>query len=749
MTTVFRAPPTVLQFFNNAGLPNVNGTVLTQVGGVNYPTYQDAAGTIALPNPIPLNSRGEVSNVSGQSCQLFLVSGVTYTFTLYDAAGNQIGQYPNISGVIDGGFLSTSFASSIIGWIQAGIGAVVRFIQEKLRERLSVEDFGAVGDGVTDDSTAINAAISAAIPTGRRVYFQAKTYKINSPLLAYVSSTFITVCLQGEQESERSDRGTVIDHSSLTTVPGFMVQGARIVECNDMQFRGPNNFVATNKFAASEFVVGGVRDQQFSPQAAICVDPFANGVPSDGGYPGFAANYTSTALTSTQIKLRRIRFNNQLVGVMLSPTSTAANDENGVIDDVTFENVKVAVAMGEIQSKGMTFGKFFGNTIYTLIDTYSYGARNGSAGFNLSGGDVSGVTALVRTLSQPGANNSVTQNWSINGLYAEGLWTIGWIGDTTQASYYPGAFNDCTFSFAQTDTMRKDAQLTNFAPLTFSRCLFNYATVARAPRALKFYHMASLTLMRSVLTFDKCVFNIAYGPFFNLEGLPFMRMKDVVLERGTATQPGTPALDLWTDQMPIGSTNDIANSTVWGPSFIEDAGAAKTYRIPAGMNAASMGTVNITPSGFGATFTANDATILQIQDAVYITTHPLEKIDGTTFNAATWCYGIITNIVSTTITLNDVSTNAPSGSQAATLEWYPVFHDASTITTNSNASVTIATGGPSWLIGHRIINADIPAGAYIASGTTPNFTLSKAATGTHSGVRCYDANVSVVTKTSL
>jgi len=93
MTTQVSISPYGIQFFlNNQAEPNVGGSVLTQVGGINYATYQDSAGTIPLPNPIPLNARGEISNSSGVSCQLFLVSGVTYTFTLYDAAGNQLNQ---------------------------------------------------------------------------------------------------------------------------------------------------------------------------------------------------------------------------------------------------------------------------------------------------------------------------------------------------------------------------------------------------------------------------------------------------------------------------------------------------------------------------------------------------------------------------------------------------------------------------------------------------------------------------------
>ena len=91
MTVALSSPP-ILQFFNNLGQPNSGGSILTQVGGSNYATYQDSAGATPLPNPIPLNSRGEISNSVGTSCQLFLTTGVTYTFTMYDANGNQLNQ---------------------------------------------------------------------------------------------------------------------------------------------------------------------------------------------------------------------------------------------------------------------------------------------------------------------------------------------------------------------------------------------------------------------------------------------------------------------------------------------------------------------------------------------------------------------------------------------------------------------------------------------------------------------------------
>jgi len=71
-----------------------------------------------------------------------------------------------------------------INYTASGTGAVTRTVDSKLEDVVSVKDFGAVGDGTTDDT----AAIQAAINSGKTLRWLDGTYKIVSSLTRTLTS---------------------------------------------------------------------------------------------------------------------------------------------------------------------------------------------------------------------------------------------------------------------------------------------------------------------------------------------------------------------------------------------------------------------------------------------------------------------------------------------------------------------------------------------------------------------------------
>lgn len=80
---------------------------------------------------------------------------------------------------VDAADLASPTGGEMVGFEQIGADAVLRDVRAKLREiSVSVDDFGAVGDGVTNDTAAVEAAQAALIAQGggELLFTRDKTY---------------------------------------------------------------------------------------------------------------------------------------------------------------------------------------------------------------------------------------------------------------------------------------------------------------------------------------------------------------------------------------------------------------------------------------------------------------------------------------------------------------------------------------------------------------------------------------------
>jgi hypothetical protein len=126
-------------------------------------------------------------------------------------------------------FSLLSAPSSSITFTQNGSGAVVRTVDSKLKDVVSVKDFGAVGDGVADDTTAIQNAFNAAGAANRSLFFPSGDYRVTAPIN---TPNFCTIF--GEDEylariTSESNAETLILGENYTHIENLTVRDIRVV----------------------------------------------------------------------------------------------------------------------------------------------------------------------------------------------------------------------------------------------------------------------------------------------------------------------------------------------------------------------------------------------------------------------------------------------------------------------------------------------------------------------------------------
>ncbi|MFB5151649.1 glycosyl hydrolase family 28-related protein [Burkholderia orbicola] len=176
--------------------------------------------------------------------------------------------------------LSASTANPSLLYNQGGTGAVNRSYQSKFQESISIKDFGATGNGSTDDTASIQAAVNAACSAGGAVVnVPPGTYKIASTVT--INCSYVTLRGAGKNVSTFASSSTtadtlVIGSTAPSAIQDVYVYGLGLVPSvnktagNEIRISGNNSTIEV-----SDFIIGGAA---FSAYTGIDIDSYGGAI---------------------------------------------------------------------------------------------------------------------------------------------------------------------------------------------------------------------------------------------------------------------------------------------------------------------------------------------------------------------------------------------------------------------------------------------------------------------------------------
>ncbi len=173
------------QFFDASGVPLSGGKLYAYAAGTTTPatTYTDNSGNTPNSNPIILDSAGRPPQ------EIWLTNNQSYKFVLETADSILVWSKDNIPGIVGAAAFSAAdvpYAPPFAGALTSGYS-----VQDKLAQTVSVQDFGAVGDGLTDDTDAFQQALDSGSP----IFIPSGVYALSEELTS--SSKAVSIYTDG------------------------------------------------------------------------------------------------------------------------------------------------------------------------------------------------------------------------------------------------------------------------------------------------------------------------------------------------------------------------------------------------------------------------------------------------------------------------------------------------------------------------------------------------------------------------
>jgi hypothetical protein len=433
-------------------LPAAGGWVFLYQPGttVQQTVYQDDAGSVVWTQPITLDQNGRPANpvyaaqpvraifFSSTGAQLLDVARINGQRAESLAISNA--SWPGettIDGVLTA--LGTTFGGTDGNAKVIGTGAVQRSVRSKVSELPSVKDFGAVGNGIADDFSAILAGITAVNAAGGgTLTFPAGTYLTSQPIALQSGVSLRGVSSSASVIKNSSGTGHCLTITNLTgaviedigianvgtsTGTGVLVSGCTRTLLSRLQVL--NHFIAINLTDSAVNHFNVQTKVQFCDLNTVGVAGstyclLCNGSQLFTGYYVFLGNTFSPS--NNAISLTGTESSVMLIGNSSSSTLAAfsvANTHSGSRVYAIGNDFGVTSTNGLVIQRTTTFG------LVEVCNAWGTGINSAATG---DGGNyLFTVTAAVGGATRPQGNFCIAQSFAGNGSVTP---------DNTKANHY-------------------------------------------------------------------------------------------------------------------------------------------------------------------------------------------------------------------------------------------------------------------------------------------------------------------------
>jgi hypothetical protein len=337
---------------------------------------------------------------------------------------------------------------------------------------INVKDFGAVGDGVTDDLAAIQAAIDFALTENvGEVFIPSGTYLIDGTLqIRPLPSPYDALSISGET-------GSFLGVTRLVQAPGqtlnplLAIQAMRDVVVKDIRFLGNNTAPQSPTVGdgtwrnpdPTAYVTPGCSTGRYNPYAGIAIDPLQGAAPANPADRYTFGSYGQQ--TSSKIKIENCRLQGFVVGAICNAST---GSENYVFDRTQFIENKFALATTGSQQRNIVADNCDYNGHWVIFDNVTFNAQNGPP-VAIQDGIFAKAYRMFQVKSDSGT-------LSMRGGYCESVASIGMIGVNSSSAFIAAQFDGVFFSLIGNDETgtqtNKDIALVVNVPVIFSGCSF-------------------------------------------------------------------------------------------------------------------------------------------------------------------------------------------------------------------------------------------------------------------------------------